>query len=189
LPRRSFLADSTNAKVPMLEDREKLAREHVRNVKKNAPWLFEKEASQRFYRARMVPESVEMLVALAREGDKDAVEILRDHARAIAGTDEIAPRCFHEFVWEWFIDGPPKANPGSSPKDTGLRDLAIAMLVNMVGRDYGFPEYRNPEHRGEKGGPMSACLLVAQETGLSERTVEKIWADRKEMILRRRSPA
>jgi hypothetical protein len=167
-------------------DRERRAREAVRKVKKNVPWLFTQEGSRRFYRAHMEAEIVEMLVALAREGDKDAVEILRDHARAIAGTDEIAPRCFHEFVWEWFIDGPPKAKPGSGPKDTSLKELAIAMLVDMVSRDYGFPEYRSVEHRGQKTGPMSACLLVAEELELSERWVEEIWGDRKEMFLRQR---
>jgi hypothetical protein len=34
---------------------------------------------------------------------------------------------------------------------------------------------------------MSACRLVAQELGLSERYVEEIWAEYKEMVLR--SPA
>jgi hypothetical protein len=60
------------------------------------------------------------------------------------------------------------------------------MLVDTVNRDYGFPEYRNIEHRGGEGGPISACLLVAQETGLEERWVEEIWGERKEMIRRRR---
>jgi hypothetical protein len=36
---------------------------------------------------------------------------------------------------------------------------------------------------------MSACRLVADELGLSERTVEEIWADRKAMVTRpRRCP-
>ena len=60
-----------------------------------------------------------------------------------------------------------------------MRYQTIAVLVKMVSTDYGFPEYRNTEHRGEKTGPMSACLLVAQEFGLEERWVEEIWADRK----------
>jgi len=51
----------------MLEDRERLAREAVRKVKKNLPWLFSKEGSQRLYRAHMERENPEVLVMLARE--------------------------------------------------------------------------------------------------------------------------
>ncbi len=79
-----------------------------------------------------------------------------------------------EFALEYFIDGKPKAPSGSSPKDTVTRDLAIAALVKIVHQDFGFPEYRNPEWRGEKAGPMTACRLVAEEFGLAERTVEDI---------------
>jgi hypothetical protein len=59
-------------------------------------------------------------------------------------------------------------------------------IGKIVSRDYGFPEYSNPEHRGNPDAPMSACGLVADELGLSERTVEKIWADRKAMVTRPR---
>jgi hypothetical protein len=168
-------------------ERERLAREAVRKVKKNVSWLFTKEGSQFFYAAHMELASIEVLVMLAREGDKNAIEILREHAIAIAGCEDVdVPREFHEFVWEWFMYGPPKAKSGSSPKDIGLYHLTVALLVDMVSRDYDFPEYRNIEHRDEKSGPMSACCLVADELGLSERTVEEIWAERKEMIRRRR---
>jgi hypothetical protein len=162
-----------------MEERERLARTAVRKAKKNLPWLFSKEGSQRFYRAHMEVADVETLVALAREGDKDALEILRKHARGARRARMNVPTDLHEFVWEYFIDGPPKAKSGSNPKDTGLKHQAIARLVKIVSQDYGFPEYRNPEHRGDKTGPMSACLLVAEELGLSERTVEDIRRDRK----------
>jgi hypothetical protein len=178
-------------------ERERLAREAVRKAVKNLPWLFSeegsqseegrrlaKEASQRFYRARMEQESIEKLVGLAREGDKDALEILLKRGRDARDTGASVPECFHEFVWELALDGPPKAKPGTSPKDMGLRDLIIAKLVDMVNRDYGFPEYRNIEYRGQETGPMSACLLVAEELGLKERRVEEIWAERKDMIRR-----
>jgi hypothetical protein len=188
LPCRPFLADSTKCGRAMLDNRERLAREAVRKAKKKAPRLFSKEGSQRFYRAHMEAESIERLVALARDGDKDAVEILRNHARGAAHTGISIPKALHEFVWEVFINGPPKAKSGSSPKDTGLKHLTIAKLVDIVSQDYGFPEYRNPEHRGEKSGPMSACRLVAEETGLSERMVEEIWRERKQMIVRQRRP-
>jgi hypothetical protein len=166
----------------MLEDRERLAREAVRKVKKNMSWLFTKEGSQQFYRARMEVENIEILVALAREGDKDALEILRKYAGGARRARMNVPADLHEFVWEWFIDGPPKAKSGTSPKDTGLKHHAIALLVKIVSRDYGFPEYNNAEHRGNPDAPMSACRLAAEELGLSERTVEEIWADRKAMV-------
>ena len=59
----------------MLENREKLAREAVRKVKKNRAELFTKEASQRLWRAHTEKADIEKVVALAREGDKDAIEI------------------------------------------------------------------------------------------------------------------
>jgi hypothetical protein len=172
----------------MLEDRERLAREAVRKAKKNAPGLFSKEGSRQFYRAHMERADIEILVALAREGDKDALEILRTYARGARHASMTVPADLHEFVWEWFIDGPPKAKSGTNPKATGLKYLTIALLVNKVNQDYGFPEYRNSEHRGNPDAPMSACLLVGEELGLGERTVEEIWADYKAMVTRRRRP-
>jgi hypothetical protein len=84
----------------MLEDRERLAREAVRKAKKNAPGLFSKELSQRWHRAHMERADIETLLALAREGDKDALEILRKHARGARGAGMKVPPDFHAFVWE-----------------------------------------------------------------------------------------
>ena len=167
------------------DDREARAREAVRRrMARNAPELFSKDVSRKFYRARRDVAEVDTLVALAREGDKEALEILRKHARGARGAHMNVPQSFHEFVWECFIDGPPPAKSGLSPKDMGLKHLTIALMVKIVSQDYGFPEYRNPEHRGAESGPMSACLLVAQELGLKERWVEEIWADRKASVLK-----
>ena len=132
----------------------------------------------------MEREDIETLVALAREGDKDALDILRNYARGARQHGVNVPAGLHELVWESFVDGPPNAKSGSNPKDTGLRHLTVALLVKIVSQDYGFPEYRNPEHRGGQTGPVSACQLVAEELGLQEQTVEKIWADRKASTLR-----
>ena len=165
------------------DDREKRAREALRRVKRNLPQLFSKEYNRRFYRTHMEVADADELVALAREGDKDALEILREHAHGARRAGMHVPASLHEFVWEFFIDGPPKAKPGTAPKDTGLKYQTIALLVKIVSKDYGFPEYRNVEHRGEKSGSMSACLLVAQELGLEERWVEEIWGDRKASVL------
>jgi hypothetical protein len=166
------------------EDREAGAREAVRRVARNAPQLFLKETSRKFFRARMEVENIDTLVALAREGDKDALEILRKHARGAGRAHINVPRSLHEFVWECFIDGPPKAKSGPGPKDIGLKHLTIALMVKVVSQDYGLPEYRNPEHRGAETGPISACQLVAQELDLDEGWVEEIWADRKASVLK-----
>jgi hypothetical protein len=166
------------------DDRVARAREAVRRVARNAPQLFSREMSRKFYRAHMEVAEVDTLVSLAREGDKDALEILRKHARGAGGARMNVPRSLHEFVWECFIDGPPPAKSGLSPKDMGLKHVSIALMVKIVSQDYGLPEYRNPEHRGEESGPISACLLVAQELDLDERWVEEIWADRKTSVLK-----
>jgi hypothetical protein len=165
----------------MLQDRERLAREAVQKVKKNAaPLLFSQETSQQFFRTRMEVENIDMLVALARDGDKEAVEILRKYARGARRTGIKVPTDLHEFVWEWFIDGAPKAKSGTNPKDTELRYQTIARLVKVVSRDYGFPEYNGPETRDNPDAPMTACQIVADELDLSVRTVEKIWIERKD---------
>ena len=140
-----------------LGDREAQAREAVRRLKKNAAEFFAKEGSRRFYRAHMERESIEKLVELAREADKDAIEILQNRGRVARSTRTRVPDCFAEFVWEWFLDGPPKAKSGSNPKDTGLNYVTIALCVKIVSQDYGFPEYRNIEHRGRKPVP---CRLA-----------------------------
>jgi hypothetical protein len=165
-----------------MTDQEQKAREAVRRVIRNLPDLFSKEGNQRFFRSHMEVQDVEFLVAAAREGDKDAVEILREHARGARRTRMNVPDAFHEFVWEWFIDGPPKAKSGSKSKDSELRKQTIALLVKVVSKDYGFSVYRNTEYRGSNSGPPSAISIVAEELGLSERTVEDIWADRKSIV-------
>jgi hypothetical protein len=164
-----------------MDDREARVRAAVRRALKRVPWLFSKEGNRQFYRSHMEAEDPKFLVAAAREGDDDAIDILRDYVRGARQAGINVPTVVHEFVWEWFVDGPPKAKPGTSPKDIGLRNLAIALLVKIV-KGYGFPEYRNSEHRGETTGAMSACQMVAEETGFSERTVEAIWADRKAAV-------
>lgn len=70
-------------------------------------------------------------------------------------------------------------NPVAAARISDLRKQCLAILVKLVRDEFGFPIYRNPEYRGENGGPMTACRLVGEEFGLSERTVEEIWADRK----------
>jgi hypothetical protein len=124
----------------------------------------------------MKAQSTEWLVEAAREGDDDALDILRERSREAQQTKAKVPAELHAFVWECFIDGPPKAPPGPSPKDRLLRNIIIASLVKVVHEEFGFPVQRNVEHRNKKTGPVSACLLVAQEIGRSESTVADLWA-------------
>ena len=57
---------------------------------RNAPHLFTKEMSRKFFRARMEVAEVDTLVALARKGDKDALDILRKHARGARTARDVA---------------------------------------------------------------------------------------------------
>ena len=85
----------------------------------------------------------------------------------------------------WITEGE-KRNESQGHGTKG--EYAITLLVETVSQDYGFPEYSNPQHRGNPDAPMSACRLVAEETGLSERRVEEIWGDRKASVIKRRPP-
>jgi hypothetical protein len=168
----------------MLQDyreRERLAREAVRKMN-NVEWLFTKEGSQFFYGMHMELASIEVLVMLARAGVKNARAILQDRGRDAACSGVNVPRCFHEFVWECFIDGPPKAKSGPGPMDIGLKHLTIALCVKIVSQDYGLPEYCNSDYRDNPDAPLTACRLVAEECGLDERTVEEIWGEYKAMV-------
>jgi len=160
-----------------VDDKEKRAREAVRRIRKNLPWLFSKEGNRRFFRAPLETMEPEVLVAAAREGDSDAIEILKNYARGARRSGMHVPQALHEFVWEWFLDGPPKAKSGQSPKDTELRKQTIRIMVKIVA-EYGFNVSRNAEHRGRKDGPMTAQKLLAEELGLAETTVTDLWNER-----------
>jgi hypothetical protein len=172
-------------------EREKQAREQVRQMICKNAWLLSKEGNRRFYRAHMEVEDDDTLVDLARDGDREALEILRKRARHLhqqaltvdSGVMQV-PTSLHQLLLEMFIYGPPKAKRGTGPKDTGLRYMTIALMVKIVVENFGFPEATHPEHRGNPDAPLSACRLVAQELGMSERRVEEIWAERKAAVTR-----
>jgi hypothetical protein len=164
------------------KQREQRAREAVRLAMKNVPELFSKDWNRKFLDFHMAGRDVEWLVSAAREGDRKAEEILRERARIARRDGSDVPLALHEFVWEFFIDGPAKARPGTNPKETEVRKRAIAILVKLVHRDYGFNVYSNPEHRGSDSGPMTALRIVGDELGLDARTVEEIYADRKDSV-------
>ena len=62
------------------DERTKRAREAVRRVVRNLPWLFSKAGNRQFFRARWEVKDVEFLLMGARAGDKDLIEILRKYA-------------------------------------------------------------------------------------------------------------
>jgi hypothetical protein len=119
------------------DDREKGARALLRRVKQDFSQLFSKEYNRRFFRTHMEVLDVDYLVALAREGDKDALEILRKHAHGARRAGMCVPASLHEFVWEIFIDGPPKAKSGTSPKDTDLKYQTFRVLAKILNKDTG----------------------------------------------------
>jgi hypothetical protein len=162
-----------------MDDREQRARQAVRRARKNLPWMFSKEGNLRWYRHHLANQDATFLVAAAREGDADAIELLREYAKRARAAGVTVPPDLHEFVWEYFIDGKPPANrAGTSAKQTELRNQAIAVVVGMVATDYGFPVYANAEYRGTDG-PMTACRIVGEEFGLDMQTVEAIYGERK----------
>jgi hypothetical protein len=163
-----------------MTDQEKRAREAVRRVLSGASHSLSKQGNRKFFRSHLEVRDVEFVIAAAREGNPDALKILQEHARGARRAGMNVPTAFHEFVWEYFIDGPPKAPPGPKPQEYGtLRDPIIRSLVKVVAEEFGLPIHRNPAHRNQKTGPISACALVAQEVRLSESRVEEIVADGK----------
>jgi hypothetical protein len=161
------------APAPVKHRQAELARHYVRReFRRLADDFFTKDGNRQGFREQLAAEKPEVVLAAARKGDRDALEILRDLARR--GID--MPNGFSAFVLECFAKGPPKASPGTKAKDVFFRDQVIARLVNLVSEIYGLPIHRNAEHRGAEAGPISACQLVGEEVGLSEHRVERILA-------------
>jgi hypothetical protein len=161
-------------------DNEERAREAVRRILKGAKRSLSKDGNRTLFRRHLAAQGPEFLVAVAREGSPQAVELLREYARGASRAGILVPASFHEFVWEWFIDGPPKALPGPKSQDTEvLRDPIIVALVKVVSKTFGLSPTRNDATR-----KMSACGIIADEISklgiatLSERGVKDIWDHR-----------
>jgi hypothetical protein len=107
-------------------------------------------------------------------GYEHVIEEIRARARVIEGTGQIAPAKFHEFVWRWFIDGPPREKPGPKPYDNLARDQLLSALVRIVHEEFGFPATRG-EASKQTGSTVSACQIVAEETGVGEDAVVTVW--------------
>jgi hypothetical protein len=162
-----------------MTDQEQKAREAVRRVLPGMKRSLSKEGSQQFFRSHLQIEDVERLVDVANEGNADALKILREYARGARRAGMFVPDALHAFVWEYFIDGPPKAPPGSKPQDNLLRNMLIVKLVQVVSEEFGIPVYRNVQHRGAEDGPICVLKLLGEELGLGERGVEEIWEARR----------
>lgn len=149
---------------------ERDAREAVRRARRNVKLLFAKEENRRFYRKAMEVKDVEWLVAAVWEGDKDALQLLREYARGVRKHPQMLVSAdLLALVLECFINGPPQAKPGVSPLDTSLTYQTIATLIRIIKQDYGFPLHH---------GPVTAIRIVAEELGLSESRVLRIWEER-----------
>jgi hypothetical protein len=178
------------------QDRERQARAHVRAALKRHSWLFSPEGNEKFYRAHMEVADDEILAEMARVGEKTALEILRKRLRLLYETAVREGRPdwpVHERVnllaLEVFIYGLPKARSGPKPTRTGLRKTSIALLVQTIHVDYGFPIYGGAANRGNPNAPLSAQRLVGEELGLTEHAVDQIWRDRRGMLRPRIPPA
>ena len=122
---------------------ERRARETVRAVKTKLAWMLTKEGSREFYGTHMEATDDQTLVDLARDGDREALDILRKRARhwhreALTAGHAVmqVPTALHELLLEMFIYGPPKLKRGSGPKDTGL-PLSDHRDSRAAGRRHG----------------------------------------------------
>jgi hypothetical protein len=168
-------------------EREAGARNAVRRVRWDATRSLTKDGSRQYWRNYVGSLDVPDLVDLARDGDKDALDRLRDYARGVRrAIPEIPsldiPRELLGFTLEFFIDGQPKARPGPSPRDTTLRNRLVVSLVKIVNEEFGFDVHRNEDLRNSNEGTLSACAIVADELGLGESNVEDIWNDLKSTL-------
>jgi hypothetical protein len=166
--------------------REEQARRAVRQVKGKLDWLFSKEGSRDFYSTHLEAAGVDLLVDLARDGDREALDILRKHARGWhqdalndKASEVKVPNSLLQLLFEIFIYGLPKAKRGTGPKDTALRYQAITVLVRFVSENFGFPEYTQPQDRDNPDAPLTSSRIVGEEFGLSPRWIEEISASRK----------
>jgi hypothetical protein len=157
-----------------MTDQEKRAREVARRVFKGTMRSRSKDGSRQFLRPYLQVQDVERLVAMAQEGDPDALEVLREHARGARKAGMKVPDDFHTFVWEYFIDGPPKAPPGPKPQDNLLRDIIIVSLAKIINEEFGLQLYRNKDRHDSEDSPLSACAAVSLEFHLGESSVEEI---------------
>jgi hypothetical protein len=172
-----------------MTDQEREAREFVRRQLIGGRRSLRKEGSRAFFREKMRTmhgSDIEWLLRAAREdGDPNAIELIREHVRAARQTGIPVPQELHLFVWEWFLDGPPKRKPAQKVQDNLTRNMILTVLVQVVSDHYGFQISRGSA-TAEKGHRISASQIVAEElnrlgrklqldSAPNEKQVEDIW--------------
>jgi hypothetical protein len=159
-------------------EREKGAREIVRKIRDGARRSISKDGGRQFLRSHLQTQDTAFLLAAAREGSLDAIEILRIRGRAHRDAGTPVSIDFQAFVWEYFLDGPPPGPPGPRPEETLVRNMIVISLIKILNED-GLSLSRPKSQHDSKTGPFSAPAIIAQEFGLGEAAVEKIWSDGK----------
>ncbi|MBB4262674.1 hypothetical protein [Bradyrhizobium sp. CIR3A] len=132
---------------------------------------FAKEQMKRFGAAH-VDNRLAMMTA-AMEGDGLAQDALMELWREMESRGE---RC--ELLTKHAAQtsvAPPRRKTGDSQQAHLFRDIAIVALVEALCK----PPFSLKATRGAavraKGGPASACSIVAGQFGLGEDSVDKIW--------------
>ena len=174
-----------------MDETERRARTFVQRFLTFNAKMLSRQSNERFYEAHMETEDIEALVALAYEGDKKALAVLRVHLRALRqqalneGRPIVElPAALYGLMFKVFVDGEPRAVPGPKPTRTGQRDTTIALMVRWVHEGFGLPLYGSVAGRSDPQASISALQLVGEEVGLDPRTVERIWREPQEMLNR-----
>jgi hypothetical protein len=154
-----------------MDERERRARAFVQRFLQHNPEKFSPEGNERFYDKRMEAADIDVLVALAFDGDKKALNVLRASLRLqreqaiFDGHASLTiPPSVRELMFEVFLNGEPRAKTGPKPTRNGQRNTSIALMVKWVGEGFGFPIYGNIDGRDNPDAPMSAIRLVGEET-------------------------
>jgi hypothetical protein len=148
-----------------VDEQEQRARELVQQVfAKESYSLTDADVAQ-WFRQCFQAVSLDVVIACAREGDRLAVEELRERARDMRHGRTI-PTEMLEFVLDCYIDGLPRTRPGPRPYGKATRDVTIEVAVAIAVEIGACSERR-------------ACKLVTAEipkrfnVGLHD--VAKIW--------------
>jgi hypothetical protein len=147
-----------------MDEREKRARGFVRRVFAGATLSLSKEGGRRFFRPHIAVADLALVLEAAREGDKEALEVLRERGRAMRSSGAVAPKDFHLFVWECFLDGEPKGRPGPKPYDYLTRDMIIANTIKILVEEFGFSATRG-EVSKQASSTVSACQIITRGCG------------------------
>jgi hypothetical protein len=153
---------------------EQRARAFVRRHWFGATRLRSRETSRQRFRGSAIKCIPELIEAARESGDKIVIEELRHRGRDMRAQGAKVPDNFSLFVWEWFLDGPPKVKRGPKAYDRLDRDQILAGLVRIVVEEFEFPATRG-EPAKESDSTVSACQIVAEETGHEEAAVGEIW--------------